>query len=30
VVVEGLVTLFRDTPQMEIEKPAQIAILPGR
>jgi hypothetical protein len=29
VVVEGLVTLFRDTPQMEIAKPSQIEILPA-
>jgi endonuclease YncB( thermonuclease family) len=28
VIMEGLVTLFRDTPQMEIESPAQISIVP--
>lgn len=28
VTVEGLVTLFRDTPQIEIENPAQISVAP--
>jgi DNA/RNA endonuclease YhcR with UshA esterase domain len=28
VTIEGLVTLFRSTPQIEIENPAQIAVAP--
>lgn len=28
VTIEGLVTLFRDTPQIEIENPAQISVAP--
>ncbi len=28
VIIEGLITLFRDTPQIEIEHPAQISLPP--
>lgn len=30
VVIEGVVTLFRDTPQIEVESPAQISIVPAQ
>ena len=30
VIIEGLITLYRDTPQIEIERASQITVLPAR